>query len=179
MFVYTESRSACPESRPSIPRSFGRSRPRRKESSPILADLSPLSDLLPPFFSPLTTVHYCFKSFSCNIYEPPHKCCKQKTYSRLTVRLNPLDATLTKNTGGAFLGFNIPTFNLQTFQRLCLTPPSPIFRTLFQVPYPVSPLFATLTKTAGVCTNNSHSGIPNPSTFQPSNLQTFNLPEGQ
>jgi hypothetical protein len=28
-------------------------------------------------------------------------------------------------------------------------PPSPIFRTLFQVPYPASPLFATLTKTAG------------------------------
>ncbi len=48
-----------------------------------------------------------------------------------------------------------------------------IFRMLFQVPYPVSLLFATLTKTAGVCTNNSHSGtlgsvsptlspIPNP-----------------
>ena len=35
---------------------------------------------------------------------------------------------------------------------------SSIFRTFFQVPYPVSPLLATLTKTAGVCTNNSHSG---------------------
>jgi hypothetical protein len=35
-----------------------------------------------------------------------------------------------------------------------------ILRTLFQVPYPVSPVFATLTKTAGVCTNNSHSGSP-------------------
>src|SRR5207302_2395382 len=31
-------------------------------------------------------------------------------------------------------------------------------RTLFQVPYPVSPLLATLTKTAGVYTNNSRSG---------------------
>jgi hypothetical protein len=31
-------------------------------------------------------------------------------------------------------------------------------RTLFQVPYPLSPLLATLTKTAGVYTNNSHSG---------------------
>jgi len=30
--------------------------------------------------------------------------------------------------------------------------------TLFQVPYTVSPLLATLTKTAGVYTNNSHSG---------------------
>src|SRR5467141_569588 len=38
------------------------------------------------------------------------------------------------------------------------SPLSPIFRTLFQVPYPATPLFATLTKTAGVCTNNSHSG---------------------
>src|SRR5437660_3647680 len=33
--------------------------------------------------------------------------------------------------------------------------PAPILRTLFQVPYPVSPLLATLTKTAGVGTNNS------------------------
>ncbi len=40
--------------------------------------------------------------------------------------------------------------------RLC-APPS-ILRTHFQVPYPATPLFATLTKTAGVCTNNSHSG---------------------
>src|SRR5439155_21998753 len=36
--------------------------------------------------------------------------------------------------------------------------PAPILRTLFQVPYPVSPLLASLTKTAGVGTNNSHSG---------------------
>jgi len=28
----------------------------------------------------------------------------------------------------------------------------------FQVPYPATPLVVTLTKTAGVCTNNSHSG---------------------
>src|SRR5437660_4146431 len=33
--------------------------------------------------------------------------------------------------------------------------PSPVLRTHFQVPYPASPVFATLTKTAGVCTNNS------------------------
>src|SRR6266478_6544703 len=37
-------------------------------------------------------------------------------------------------------------------------PLSPIFRIFFQVPYPATPLFATLAKTAGVCTNNSHSG---------------------
>src|SRR5260370_6485702 len=29
---------------------------------------------------PLITARYCFKSFSCNTYGPPHKCCKQKTY---------------------------------------------------------------------------------------------------
>src|SRR5437660_8768455 len=39
-----------------------------------------------------------------------------------------------------------------------LLPSSPIFRIFFQVSYPVTPLFAALTKTAGVCTNNSHNG---------------------
>ena len=34
-----------------------------------------------------------------------------------------------------------------------------VLRTLFQVPYPLSPLLATLTKTAGVGTNNSHFGL--------------------
>jgi hypothetical protein len=38
---------------------------------------------------------------------------------------------------------------------------SPMFLTLFQVPYPVSPVFATLTNSAGVYTNNSHSGPSN------------------
>ncbi len=32
---------------------------------------------------------------------------------------------------------------------------------LFHFPYPVSPVFATLTRTAGVYTNNSHSGTHN------------------
>src|SRR5213082_1514212 len=41
--------------------------------------------------------------------------------------------------------------------------PSPVFRTHFQVPYPVSPLFATPTKIAEVCTNNNfRSGISSP-----------------
>src|SRR5260370_23323027 len=40
---------------------------------------------------------------------------------------------------------------LQTFQL-------PVLRIFFQVRYPATPLFATLAKTAGVCTNNSHSG---------------------
>src|SRR5712664_4128479 len=33
-----------------------------------------------------------------------------------------------------------------------------ILRTHFQVPYPATPLFATLTKTAGACTQNSRFG---------------------
>ncbi len=47
--------------------------------------------------------------------------------------------------------------------------PSSILRTLFQVPYPATPLFATLTKTAGVCTQNSQCGthrtLPSPPLF--------------
>src|SRR6266478_4192538 len=42
--------------------------------------------------------------------------------------------------------------------RRAALPPSSIFRTLFQVPYPASPLFATLTKTPGVGGYSSHSG---------------------
>src|SRR4029077_2527500 len=37
-------------------------------------------------------------------------------------------------------------------------PLPPILRTLFQVPYPLSPVFATLTKTPGVWGYSSHSG---------------------
>jgi hypothetical protein len=51
---------------------------------------------------------------------------------------------------------------------------SPIFRTLFQVPYPVSPAFATLTKTAGVWGYSSHfETVHAPSTFKYSDLQMF------
>jgi hypothetical protein len=45
---------------------------------------------------------------------------------------------------------------------------SPIFRTFFQVLYLATPLFATLTKTAGVYTNNSHSGTRHSSSAPPS-----------
>jgi hypothetical protein len=45
-----------------------------------------------------------------------------------------------------------PALSLQHF------PFSPIFRTFFQVPYPATPVFAALTKTAGVYTNNSQNG---------------------
>ena len=43
---------------------------------------------------------------------------------------------------------DVPTLRLQ----------SSILRTLFQVPYPLSPVFATLTKTAGVWGYSSHFG---------------------
>ena len=55
---------------------------------------------------------------------------------------------------------------------------SSILRTFFQVPYPATPLFATLTQTAGVCTqqfpfwNSSRSRAGLSSTLQ---LQTSNL----
>src|SRR5437899_1858627 len=39
----------------------------------------------------------------------------------------------------------------------------PEFRILFQVPYVLSPLFSTLTKTAGVGGHSSHSGTRPPS----------------
>ena len=44
--------------------------------------------------------------------------------------------------------------------RLCVSVavPSSILRTHFQVPYRATPLFATLTKTAGACTQNSRFG---------------------
>src|SRR5260370_39356719 len=65
------------------------------------------------------------------------------------------------------LGHSTPIPSSLRTLRLCVrfsdsslrhSPLSPIFRIFFQVPYPVSPAIATLTKTAGVCTNNSHSG---------------------
>jgi len=42
---------------------------------------SPPPSLHPTDHCPLTTAHHSFKSFSCNTYESPRKCCKQKTYA--------------------------------------------------------------------------------------------------
>ena len=39
------------------------------------------------------------KSFICNTYAAPRKCCKQKTYGSTKSQLSPVDATLTKNWG--------------------------------------------------------------------------------
>ncbi len=56
------------------------------------------------------------------------------------------------------------------------SPLSPVFRIFFQVPYPVSPVSATLAKTAGVCvptipilelTNQESSSTPIPHSLHP------------
>ncbi len=72
-------------------------------------------------------------------------------------------STLTKNRGrGGRYGYpNVLRKYLA--ERLAGTQPS-ILRTFFQVPYPATPLFATLTKTPGVYGYSSHFGTtPTPS----------------
>jgi len=64
--------------------------------------------------------------------------------------LNPYATIFYKNGGGT-------SFKPNVFLAL---PLSPILRTLFQVSYPVSPAFATLTKTPGVWGYSSHFGKP-------------------
>ena len=95
----------------------------------------------------LIAVQPSFSTFHCKILNNFSKAC----YS-LPCISNPILARLT---------FPQP-----------LIPLPPVLRTLFQVPHPVSPAVATLTKTAGVCTNNSHSGTHR----QPSNVQTISRP---
>jgi hypothetical protein len=60
---------------------------------------------------------------------------------------------------------SLPLFHLLHLPHLLSS--SFIFRIFFQVPYPATPLFATLTKTAGVYTNNSHSGTHVSPVFNP------------
>src|SRR6266446_710760 len=97
------------------------------------------------------------KSFSCNTYEPPRKCCKQKAYDRA----KSFSCNTYKKQGGHILqpkSFSLasPFPDVSTCRRSHV--PSPILRTLFQVPYAASPVFATLTKTAGVWGYSSHFG---------------------
>jgi len=61
----------------------------------------PLASMFSFFF--LTSLHHhlltsllCFKSFSCNTYGPPRKCCKQKTY----VPAKPFRCNTYKKQGG-------------------------------------------------------------------------------
>jgi len=67
---------------------------------------------------------------------------------RLTAELSPLDATLTKNRGVGVLWLT-SFLCLPTFQRAYNLPLFSIVSTLFRFPYPATPVFATLTKTAG------------------------------
>jgi len=58
--------------------------PSSSDEKPVTA--TPLHSVLSP---------YCFKSFSCNTYWPPRKCCKQKTYGLA----KPFRCNTYKNTG--------------------------------------------------------------------------------
>jgi hypothetical protein len=110
---------------------------------------------------------------------------------RLTAGLTPLDATLTKNRGVAFQSSNgflrgSQPSNLQTFQpsnsflvsrrsdvrrsdvATIFRPVFSIACALFQVPSPLTPLLATLTKTPG-CTPT----IPIPELASPLTLRPF------
>src|SRR6266478_717111 len=86
-----------------------------------------------------------------------------------------------KNRGGVVIMVNHLLQTSRPFSssalRFCVSAPSPssILRTHFQVPYPVSPLLAILTKTPGVWGYSSHffpsfitSLLPCPFPFQPS-----------
>ena len=107
-----------------------------------------------------------FAQFWCNISPFRINTCKSvsKQTTLSTFRINTYEKT-----GG--WGRGIPSNRP--------IPSPPILRRLFQVPYPVSPLLATLTKTPGVSGYSSHSGTHPPSRgvlgmFQPSIVQRAN-----
>src|SRR6266403_39858 len=87
---------------------------------------------LPP--GALSAIALC--SLSATLMEPPASVANK----RLTVWLNPLNATLTKTGGGAVASDCPPSLHSTL---------PPIFRTLFQVAYLTTPLSAPLAKTAG------------------------------
>jgi hypothetical protein len=110
------------------------------------------------------------KPFGINTYEKQGEGCQlwlTKYYKKVSLAADCLPARQ------ASLSVGFPHFHFSIFRSflpLWASAPlranrSSIFRIFFQVPYPLSPLPATLTKTAGVYTNNSHSGTPNFSTF--------------
>ena len=104
---------------------------------------------------------------------------------RLTARLSSLDATLTKKQGGwmvlwltSFLLFQRSA--VPTFQRAYSRPLFSIASALFHFPYPVTPLLATLTKTAGCIPtipilelNPLRFTSTSASTFRRSDVRTF------
>src|SRR6266478_4372216 len=108
-------------------------------ASPLNLELLPfnLPLLNVPAFQPsgFQTFQNCLKPFRFNTYK------KQGGSSFKPKVLLP--APLSRRSEAQTFG----RFNGQASRRVSGLPP--IFRTLFQVPYPAIPLFATLTKTAG------------------------------
>ncbi len=91
VFVESNPRpfTLSPEGSPDrpVPTLSGRSRPARdRRFRPGRKGLVSLQFTSPVFLltddCPLITAHSCSKSFSCNTYGPPRKCCKQKTYGQ-------------------------------------------------------------------------------------------------
>ena len=116
------------------------------------------------------TAHYCFKSFRRNTYGSPASVANK----RLTARLSPLDATLTKNGG--------TSFKPDTFSLSWPRSPVPASHLPYALPSSVSRnLFVCHScENCRVCTNNSHSGtrpVCSPTPF-PYPLSSFNSPPG-
>ena len=102
--------------------------------------LNPLESTLPQLFIPNN-----LKSFRINTYT--------KTIGGLSLPILPPDLKFTRKetSPSAFLLF-------PSYPRDPRYPRPPIFRRFLQVPYALTPLFATLTKIAGVYLVSSHSG---------------------
>jgi hypothetical protein len=116
------------------------------------------------------TAHYCFKSFRRNTYGSPASVANK----RLTARLSPLDATLTKN-GGHVLQTKYFFSVLAPFACPCL--PSSVRSSKFRIPQPLC--LPLLRKLPGVYQQfpfwNSTCVLANPF---PTPLSSFNSPPG-
>ena len=114
------------------------------------------------------TAHHCFKSFSCNTYGSPRKCCKQKTYGRT----NPFRCNTYKKPGvGAVESDRPPYGSFNPTSHLPYVLQSSVFR---------NPFVCHSCENCRMCTNNSHSGtvdseLPDPN---PYSLSTFNSSPG-
>jgi hypothetical protein len=134
-------------------------------AEPLRLSLGPCCSILSLFF-PSTFRRSNVPTFRCSDVQtfrrssvPTFRCSDAQTFQRSSVptfkrsdvqmfrRSNV--PTFKRSDVQAFRRSNVPTFKRSDVQMFRYLPPSPIFRTLFKVPYPVSPAFATLTKTAG------------------------------
>jgi len=85
VFVNTEPRSTAAHPRPFVSRRF------------TSAGFFPTDHCPVTFPDPVeVSAHHCLKSFNCNTYGSPRKCCKQKTYGQA----KPFRCNTYKNTGG-------------------------------------------------------------------------------